>query len=75
MKKYQVDQELTFKPLNQRVKVVHVTPYHEDGDQNAFVTVELRSKDLRSVPVKIQDRYLTEEKPLLPWKKWPLPKQ
>lgn len=68
--KYKVDQELTYKPLNQRVKVSHVTPYHEEADPNAFVTVELKSGDLRSVPVAVQDDYLTTDPP----KKriWPL---
>ncbi|MCB0541911.1 MAG: hypothetical protein KDC70_00250 [Saprospiraceae bacterium] len=43
--------------------VVHVTPYHEDGDPNAFVTVELDGGDLRNVPVAIQHRYLATEEP------------
>ena len=68
-------QELTYKPLNQRVTVAHVTPYHDADDQHAAVTVRLKSGDIRTVPVAIQDDYLTVEAPL-PWtKRWPLATQ
>jgi hypothetical protein len=75
MAKYRVGQELTYKPLNQRVIVAHVTPYHESEDPHAKVTIRLKSGDLRDVPVLIQEDYLTVEAPLPMFKKWPLPKQ
>lgn len=61
--KYKADQILTYIPKNQRVTVVHVTPYHEDGDPDAFVTVQLADGDLRSIPVALQDRFLTVAPP------------
>ena len=73
MAKYQEGNILTYKPLNQTCTVVNVTPYHESSDPHAFVTVELKNGDLRSVPVAKQDKYLTTDPP----KKlriWPLTK-
>lgn len=66
--KYKKGQEITHKRLNVRVKVVHVTPYHDDADQHAVVTVELKNGDLRSIPVAIQDDYLTTDPPKPLWK-------
>lgn len=67
--KYKENQEITYIPLNQRVVVEHVTPYHDADDQHATVTVRLRSGDLRTVPVAKQEKYLTTDppKPRLRW--------
>lgn len=61
--KYKKGQLLTYKPLNQRVTVVHVTPYHESGDEHALVIVRKYTGDLMPVPVAIQDEYLTLDPP------------
>lgn len=61
--KYREGQTLTYKPLNQTVTVEHVTPYHESDDPHAFVTVSLKNGDLRQVPVKSQDKFLTTDPP------------
>ena len=69
--KYRVAQKLTLKKLNQEVTVKHVTPYHEEGDPNAVVTVELKSGAIVNVPVAIQDDYLTTDPPKK-MRIWPL---
>jgi len=64
MPKYHKGQPLTYKPHNALCKVVNVTPYHESDDPHAFVTVELKNRDLRTIPVSVQDDYLTTDKPV-----------
>lgn len=62
--KPKVNDVLTFKPLNQRVTVAHVTPYHDENDPTAMVTVRLRSGDLRTIPVALVSQVLTNAAPV-----------
>ena len=73
--KYHIGDTPTYIPLNQIVTVVNVTPYHESDDPHAFVTVELKSGDLRTIPVARQDKYLTSQPPKKVTKWWPLSRQ
>jgi len=71
--KYKVNQEVTYKPLNQRARVTHVTPYHEDGDPHAMITIELlKNNDARTFGVAVQDRYITTEPVKSFFGRWPL---
>ena len=73
--KYKKDQPVTYIPLQKRAVVDHVTPYHDADDQHATVTIRLLdSGDLRTVPVAVQDKYITTEAPKPKWKVWPLAK-
>lgn len=70
--KYKVDQPVTFLPLKKRAQVVHVTPYHDSADQHATVTIKfLDSSDTRTIPVAVQDQFLSTEPPKS-FKFWPL---
>lgn len=73
--KYKEGQKLTLRKTNQPCTVVHVTPYHESDDPHAFVTVELKNGDLRQVPVKHQDEYLTTAPPVPLVRKWLTPEK
>lgn len=73
--KYRIGDTPTYIPLNQTATVVNVTPYHESDDPHAFVTIELKSGDLRNIPVARQEKYLTSEPPKKVTKWWPLSKQ
>jgi len=62
--KHKIGTQLFFRPLGYMAcTVVHVTPYHEDGDPHAFVTVELNGGDICTIPVAVQDDYLALEAP------------
>ncbi|MCE7922250.1 MAG: hypothetical protein DYG98_04275 [Haliscomenobacteraceae bacterium CHB4] len=73
---YHVGDELTYKPGNARVKVIHSTlkPGGVNADE-ATVWVETKLGTPIAIPYAKQDRYLTTEPPLPKPKKWPLPKQ
>lgn len=77
VKKYKVGDELTYKPINQRVKVIHNTL--KAGAVNAaeaFVTIRTKQNSIINVPVAVQEDYLTTESPKsYAQGKWPLPKQ
>jgi hypothetical protein len=76
VKKYHVGEELTYKPGNARVKVIHNTL--KAGGVNAdeaTVWIETKQGTPIAIPVAQQDRYLTTDAPLPNPKKWPLPKQ
>ena len=73
--KYKKGQQITLKPLNQIVTVVHVTPYHDADDQHAVVTVCTKQNSLINIPVAIQDDYLTIDSPKKVTKWWPLSRQ
>lgn len=73
--KYKKDQPVTYIPLNRRAVVEHVTPYHDADDQHAAVTIRLDTGDIRTIPVAVQEKYLTTEPPKPKWKLWPLSKQ
>lgn len=74
--KYKPGQQLTYKPSNSVVTVVHnsLKP-GAVNEHEAFVTVRTKQNTLINVPVDIQDDYLTTEAPKPPVKKWPLSKQ
>lgn len=74
--RYKAGDELTYKPGNSRVKVIHSTlkPGGVNADE-ATLWVETKAGTPISIPVAEQDRYLTTEKPLPFYKKWPLQKQ
>jgi len=60
--KHREGASLFFIPLDHKpCKVVHVTPYHENDDPHAFVTVQFPDGNLCNVPVAIQDEYLATE--------------
>lgn len=61
--KYRIGQKPTYKPLNQTVTVVHVTPYHDDADKYAVVYVRKATGEILPVPVAVQDEYLTLDPP------------
>lgn len=74
--KYKPDTELTYKPGNARVKVIHNTL--KAGGINAdeaVVWIETKQGTPVAIPVAQQDRYLTTEPPLTVGKKWPLAPQ
>lgn len=77
IKKYHVGDELTYKPGNARVKVIHNTL--KAGGANAdeaTVWVETKAGTPISVPVAQQDRYLTTDPPKGIFQgRWPLPRQ
>lgn len=75
--KYKPGQQLTHKPTNSVVTVVH-NSLKPGGvnEHEAVVTVRTKQNSLISVPVDIQDQYLTTEPPKKGFlAKWPLPKQ
>ncbi len=62
--KHKVGDPLHYIPFNYApCMVMHVTPYHEEGDKSAFVTVELTDGDIRTIPVALQDKYLALDAP------------
>ena len=70
--KYHVGDELTYKPGNSRVKVIHNTL--KAGGVNldeAIVWIETKQGTPIAIPVAQQDRYLTTDAPLPSPKKWP----
>lgn len=74
--RYKEGTELTYKPGNSRVKVIHSTL--KAGGVNAdeaTIWVETKQGTPIAIPVAEQDRYLTTENPLPFYRKWPLPKQ
>lgn len=77
IKKYHVGDELTYKTSNQRVKVIHTTL--KAGAVNAdeaFVTIRTKQNTPITIPVAVQDDYLTTEPPKGIFAgRWPLPKQ
>ncbi len=56
---------LTFIPANILVTVVHVPKYHDAGDSNAVIIVQMLSGHTMPVPVSKLDKYLTEAPPKL----------
>ena len=65
--KHKVNALLYYIPFDyQPCLVKHVTPYYEEGDAHAMITVEFTDNDVRTIPVAIQDIYLATEVPPTP---------
>lgn len=63
MDNFQPGQIVTYIPLNQSVTVVHNSTLVGQVRGTDAVTVKLKNGDLRTVPVAIQDNFLTRNPP------------
>lgn len=62
--KHKIGSLLYYIPFDyQPCLVKHVTPYYEEGDPHAMITVEFTDNDVRTIPVAIQDIYLATDTP------------
>lgn len=71
MSKPKEGQEMTYKPCNIRVKVLHVPDYHDTNDRNAIIVVQMNSGHTLPIPVSKVDDLLTYDAPEKPRKNRP----
>jgi len=65
MEHYAKGETLTYIPHNQPVTVVHNSTLVGQIRGTDAVTIRLKNGDLRTVPVAVQDEYLTRNPPVV----------
>lgn len=65
MEHYQKGETLTYIPHNQQVTVIHNSTLVGQIRGTDAVTIRLKNGDLRTVPVAVQDDFLTRTPPVV----------
>lgn len=65
MEHYQKGETITYIPHNQLVTVVHTSKLPGLERPTDTVTIRLKNNDIRSIPVAVQDDFLTRNPPVV----------